>query len=336
MAPSSLVVDTNFLISNLDIVQQLVDNYSSFSHVVIVPGTVLEELDALKTGTKPISKKARDVIHYIQKKLAETHQGIRGQRLSEFVQSNLKGDDSILDCCRYFASRSFTVLCSNDRNLCAKALSNEIKTVSFVEGMTATLIGVHVAVAAGLMTSEVGERLLSQQPATDKKPTPEINDSPLNDDHDMEDITESAHQPEKIPDPLELPQDEYSNISSMERDVIKMVFENIITLIEFVMHQAYSKQELEYFQYKKPQPTAKSIGLVFDKFQVAVFSEFFPRRVYTEVQEAVRQPSSNFNKMGFDKFIDLWGGIMLHLSRNDPRYRNALNSLRVVVDRFYA
>ncbi|PRT55526.1 Transcriptional protein SWT1 [Wickerhamiella sorbophila] len=335
MAPSTLVVDTNFLISNLDLVEQLVEIHAEFSHVVVIPGTVLEELDGLKSGTKQTSRKAREVIHYIHKKLAETNPGIRGQRLSEFVQSNLKGDDSILDCCRFFSARSFTVLCSNDRNLCAKALTNEIKTVSFVQGMTATLIAVHVAVAAGLMTPEIGEQFLSREPAFNKPSTHESHDPPPDGDLDMADISESAQQPETMPKPLELPQDEYSSISSMERDVIKTLFESIIALIEYAMHQAYSKEELVYFQYKKPEPTGKSIAQVFDKFQIAVFSEYFPRRVYTEIQEAIKQPTSNFNKAGFDKFIDLWGGVMLHLSKNDPSYRNALNSLKAVVDRFY-
>lgn len=329
---STLVIDTNFLLSNLNIVKGLVDDFRRFSHSLIIPSTVLEELDGLKQGQSTASRQARTAIQCIHKWLACSHPGIRGQRLSEFVQTGLKGDDSILDCCRFFAARGFTVLCSNDRNLCAKALSNDLKTVSFVPGMTAVLIGVKVSVAAGFMAPEVGDQILAEQERTES-PAVEPETDPL--DHDMADmseIVESTH----MPPVLEIPEDNYTSAAKLQRDVTGMLLQNAAALVDFIMHKSFGPQELEYFKYKKPPPEAKSIQNVLERYRLEVFTEYLPRRVYTELSNWLKKPVSDFNKGLFDTFIDLWGSIVVHLSKNDTSYRHAVNSLKAVVDRFYA
>ena len=63
--------------------------------------------------------------------------------MSQRISKDLVKDDAIFDCCLYFKKtypQSLVILLSNDKNLCAKALSNDVLTVSFRENMSGRLI----------------------------------------------------------------------------------------------------------------------------------------------------------------------------------------------------
>ncbi|KAK9433386.1 PIN domain-containing protein [Lipomyces doorenjongii] len=145
------VVDTNFVISHLRILNDLIAQYAKFGNLLVFPETVIDELDGLKTTEPPskvslqsrhqsdIALLARRANDWLLKSLARSEPAIRGQKANEKIERNLFGDKSILDCCRFLQEirHKPVVLLSNDKNLCVQALIYSIRTVSFVPGLTA-------------------------------------------------------------------------------------------------------------------------------------------------------------------------------------------------------
>ncbi|KAK9235929.1 PIN domain-containing protein [Lipomyces kononenkoae] len=145
------VVDTNFLMSHLTILSDLVAYYPNFRNLLVFPLTVIQELDGLKNVTQSpsdglqsryqpdIGLLARRANDWLFKAFARSEPAIRGQKASEEIGKGLVGDKSILGCCRFFQEMQHkpVVLLSNDKNLCVQALIYSIRTVSFVPGLTA-------------------------------------------------------------------------------------------------------------------------------------------------------------------------------------------------------
>lgn len=158
MVPTKLrtvfVVDTNFVVSHLNTLETLRSLSQRFHHQIIIPSTVMQELDGLKVsshdvtvrdehgGKRQVAHLARLANDWIYRNLANLDSGIMGQKLRQTIDSNCIKDDAILDCCLYFKDRleCFVVLMSNDKNLCLKALTEQVLTVSFRKGMSAQLI----------------------------------------------------------------------------------------------------------------------------------------------------------------------------------------------------
>ncbi|KAI7848832.1 hypothetical protein BDC45DRAFT_296762 [Circinella umbellata] len=71
---------------------------------------------------------------FIQTALLDQRGWLRGQKIEEVfdpVAKSAKGDDSILDCCRYFAQLQKPItLLTNDRNLAIKAMVHDIQSLS--------------------------------------------------------------------------------------------------------------------------------------------------------------------------------------------------------------
>lgn len=148
---SVFVVDTNFLISHLATLEDLRRLAPSFHHQIIIPNTVIHELDGLKNSsravqlddvTEEIGSLARRANDWIYGNLANGDSGVMGQKLRQMINPNCAKDDAILDCCLFFKENlsCFVILLSNDKNLCMKALTEGLPTVSFRKGMTAQLI----------------------------------------------------------------------------------------------------------------------------------------------------------------------------------------------------
>ncbi|SCU80800.1 LADA_0B09604g1_1 [Lachancea dasiensis] len=149
---TAFVIDTNFIISHLDILDELRLSGHQYGHEIVVPRTVIHELDGLKNSDakvdvtslhfQPIGVLARRANDWIYTNLANLHSAVVGQRLNQRLDHSSAKDDAILDCCIYFkdALNRFVVLMSNDKNLCLKALAEKIPTVSYREGMSAEVI----------------------------------------------------------------------------------------------------------------------------------------------------------------------------------------------------
>ncbi|CAK9442036.1 uncharacterized protein LODBEIA_P58230 [Lodderomyces beijingensis] len=134
-----LVVDTNFVLSHLDIVEDLKQLAVQFQLKIVIPYYVLVELDGLKERRRTVSGKddvsalavrANDWIHAA---LATSSPVVRAQSLSQRIDKDKVKDDAILDCCLYFREKyaSLVVLLTNDKNLNNKALANELPTVKY-------------------------------------------------------------------------------------------------------------------------------------------------------------------------------------------------------------
>ncbi|KAH7581461.1 PIN domain [Nakaseomyces glabratus] len=138
------VVDTNFLISHLNTLEELRKLAGQFNHIIVAPITTVRELDGLKLASdKSIAKLARHANEWLFKNLGDRSSGLVGQRLKERINPSASKDDAILDCCLYLQQKlnhKLVILLSNDKNLCAKALSEGMLTVSYRPGMTAQLI----------------------------------------------------------------------------------------------------------------------------------------------------------------------------------------------------
>ncbi|RCK65324.1 Transcriptional protein SWT1, partial [Candida viswanathii] len=155
---SYLVLDTNFLISHLKIVDNLKKIANEYGLKIIIPVYVIQELDGLKNSKRihsspygeedgcsgeSISQLATWANRWVYSSLIDAKTIVHGQKLSQRLDKSLVKDDAILDCCLYFKETHptrLTIVLSNDKNLCAKALMNELLTVSFRPNMSAELI----------------------------------------------------------------------------------------------------------------------------------------------------------------------------------------------------
>ncbi|ONH74942.1 Transcriptional protein SWT1 [Pichia kudriavzevii] len=165
-----LVVDTNFILSHLAILEDLEnlshDKYAG-CYQIVIPKQVIHELDGLKDSDKSvltsrhsISKLARSAIDWCYAHFHESVPTVTGQRLHERIDVDATKDDSILDCCLYFQNvenggGNFVVLMSDDKNLCVKALVNNVLTVSYRTGMDAELIASNIVNELQLLNSVI-------------------------------------------------------------------------------------------------------------------------------------------------------------------------------------
>lgn len=145
MTLAILVIDTNFMLSNLKILDEVNSKREQYDFTVVIPIETVRELDGLKRSDKMVDSKTMGVLarwanDWIYAQLAKG--AIKGQDYKQRIDKHSTQDDSILDCCLWFKqnTKSLVILFSNDKNLCVKALSNEILTVSYKEGMDAELI----------------------------------------------------------------------------------------------------------------------------------------------------------------------------------------------------
>ncbi|XP_013187068.2 transcriptional protein SWT1 [Amyelois transitella] len=137
-----LVVDTNAFIHELDFIKNVLNSHIQGykeQPTLLVPWRVINELDRLKdnnNGNGALCKRAKSAMDYLYKSLPENSR-IKGQSLrdsnSHIYPCELP-DDEILNCCLQQAERGKSViLVSNDKNLCNKAVINNVKCTSTSE-----------------------------------------------------------------------------------------------------------------------------------------------------------------------------------------------------------
>ncbi|KAL7271259.1 hypothetical protein RUND412_005996 [Rhizina undulata] len=189
-----LILDTSFILSHLQLVNNLVLANPTWRNVVVVPWATIQELDGLKNNTRfqimpptaseggnggkgmlgskhavgssqriNVGTLARNAINWIYNKLGKLDAGVWGQKKEECLDVTAnRGDAAILDCCRYFFEKQKmeTILLSNDRNLCVQAIIYNVKTVSFIG---------HPHTAEGILT-----QILREPPTlVEARPPPE-------------------------------------------------------------------------------------------------------------------------------------------------------------------
>ncbi|KDR83639.1 hypothetical protein GALMADRAFT_235946 [Galerina marginata CBS 339.88] len=128
-----LVVDTNILLHQFEVLAQFVDDVEKLSLpvIVIVPGAVVHELDGQK-NRNGLAWFARRATAWLLEKIRE-RRSVKGQAQEatckstgnwkirdsgEISTGEMFNDSLILDCCMYFLRERQTFLCSADNNLC--------------------------------------------------------------------------------------------------------------------------------------------------------------------------------------------------------------------------
>ncbi|KAJ2875470.1 hypothetical protein GGH93_001550 [Coemansia aciculifera] len=148
-AKMAVVIDTNYLIYDLGLIQALSRLAYLEQLVIVIPSAVVQELDNMKNsnkvtdsfGSRParISDLSRAASNFISDTLDRKDSTLRCQKLSEFlhppandVKEREKADDRILDCCLYIIERRKlpVAMLTRDRNLSIKARANDCPTCS--------------------------------------------------------------------------------------------------------------------------------------------------------------------------------------------------------------
>ncbi|TSL47576.1 Transcriptional protein SWT1 [Bagarius yarrelli] len=107
---------------------------------LLIPWVVLQELDSLKSGklSKNVESKARPAVDYIYTSLKNQVPRLWGQSMQQMSQASCRlnsvnNDDLVLQCCLQFKAlypEGAVILCTNDKNLCSKALLSGVKALS--------------------------------------------------------------------------------------------------------------------------------------------------------------------------------------------------------------
>ncbi|XP_040041303.2 transcriptional protein SWT1 isoform X2 [Gasterosteus aculeatus] len=138
-----LVLDTNILLSHLDYVKKMRSHSLGAMGVpiVLIPWVVLQELDSLKRGrgtSGSVAHLATPAISYIYNSLKNREPHLWGQSMQQASESSNglnaeNNDDRVLQCCLQYQSlhpECAVILCTNDKNLCSKALLSGVKALS--------------------------------------------------------------------------------------------------------------------------------------------------------------------------------------------------------------
>jgi len=137
---SHLVIDTNCFLDHLSNILRL-KRYKSLLTVVI-PYTVVEELDGLKKDNGGVGQKARAALNSINHEITLGEGWMIGQSLEDtFSMQGLKtNDDIILDCAIFMDrkklnSENRVILVTRDNGLQIKAKLNHLRSMSMQELM---------------------------------------------------------------------------------------------------------------------------------------------------------------------------------------------------------
>ncbi|XP_075944428.1 transcriptional protein SWT1 [Anarhichas minor] len=138
-----LVLDTNILLSHLDYVKTIRSHSLGALGVptVLIPWVVLQELDSLKRGrgmSGSVAHLATPAISYIYNVLKNRGHHLWGQSMQQAAEGSNglnaeNNDDRVLQCCLQYLSlypECALILCTNDKNLCSKALLSGVEALS--------------------------------------------------------------------------------------------------------------------------------------------------------------------------------------------------------------
>ncbi|KAM9544260.1 transcriptional protein SWT1 isoform 5-T6 [Guaruba guarouba] len=134
-----VVIDTNIMISHLEFVRSLkCENIPGVGRLaLIIPWVVLQELDNLKKGKMlhHVRDKAIPAVQFIYMCLKNQDSKLWGQSMQLASQkiyglSDENNDDRVLQCCLQYQNlfpQAVVILCTDDKNLCNKAIVSEVK-----------------------------------------------------------------------------------------------------------------------------------------------------------------------------------------------------------------
>ncbi|XP_009461812.1 PREDICTED: transcriptional protein SWT1 [Nipponia nippon] len=144
-----VVIDTNIMISHLEFVRSLKseDIPGVGRLALIIPWVVLQELDNLKKGKmlQHVRDKAIPAVQFIYACLKNQDSKLWGQSMQLASQkiyglSDENNDDRVLQCCLQYQNlfpQAVVILCTDDKNLCNKAIVSEVKAFCKADLVTA-------------------------------------------------------------------------------------------------------------------------------------------------------------------------------------------------------
>ncbi|NXU81298.1 SWT1 protein, partial [Oreotrochilus melanogaster] len=144
-----VVIDTNIMISHLEFIRSLKseDIPGVGRLALIIPWVVLQELDNLKKGKmlQHVRDKAVPAVQFIYTCLKNQDPKLWGQSMQLASQkiyglSDENNDDRVLQCCLQYQSlfpQAVVILCTDDKNLCNKAIVSEVKAFCKADLVTA-------------------------------------------------------------------------------------------------------------------------------------------------------------------------------------------------------
>ncbi|KAM8805366.1 transcriptional protein SWT1 [Eudromia elegans] len=144
-----VVIDTNIMISHLEFVRSLKsETIPGVGRLaLIIPWVVLQELDNLKKGKmlQHVRDKAIPAVQFIYMCLKNQDSKLWGQSMQLASQkiyglSDENNDDRVLQCCLQYQNlfpQAVVILCTDDKNLCNKAIVSEVKAFCKADLVTA-------------------------------------------------------------------------------------------------------------------------------------------------------------------------------------------------------
>ncbi|KAM6414732.1 transcriptional protein SWT1 isoform 2-T2 [Rhynochetos jubatus] len=144
-----VVIDTNIMISHLEFVRSLKseDIPGVGRLALVIPWVVLQELDNLKKGKmlQHVRDKAIPAVQFIYMCLKNQDSKLWGQSMQLASQkiyglSDENNDDRVLQCCLQYQNlfpQAVVILCTDDKNLCNKAIVSEVKAFCKADLVTA-------------------------------------------------------------------------------------------------------------------------------------------------------------------------------------------------------
>uniref|UniRef100_A0A060TBY3 ARAD1B12408p n=1 Tax=Blastobotrys adeninivorans TaxID=409370 RepID=A0A060TBY3_BLAAD len=352
-SPFFLVVDTNFMVSHLDLVKEiraLLERQNLPKRAIVVPWVVVQELDGLKAKSS-VTHLARAANTWIYETLANRNAWVVGQKLTEIEDLSLKGDDAILDCCRYFQTKynALTVILSNDRNLCAKSLIHEVRTVSYAEGMTADQIvqvvsaeadrisGTHTVLPTHQNVGHAGEDAMDISADMDIDMMSDGGDTGEW-SQDQETVTPGDIEKVEPEGPLMKkskilhgPDDELTKASQSTNPIeLELLTESIITsnlseCIDHQMNKLFDMAEQKYFKYSKDNiQSIRDVAEFVKRFSISALSDVVPISVLKRCED--RNPS-------FRQTIDNFGALWMYLSKGFQDTNQVKQTLKTLDER---
>ncbi|XP_019356792.1 PREDICTED: transcriptional protein SWT1 isoform X3 [Gavialis gangeticus] len=253
-----IVIDTNIMISHLKFIRTLkTEDIPGVGRLaLIIPWVVLQELDYLKKGkmVQHVRDKAIPAVQFIYTCLKNQDSKLWGQSMQLASQkiyglSDENNDDRVLQCCLQYRSlfpQAVVILCTDDKNLCNKALVSEVKALCKTD---------LVAALRNLNANNLNSHQdIPQQSETDA-------------------VSQEAKKDFNLPDPF----------SSIILNLEKSLGEALSSILETEMKIAFGNLWMEIL-YLKPPWTLADLLQCYKKHWFAVFGQVVPRRLFATIE----------------------------------------------------
>lgn len=288
-----LIVDTNFILSHLSLVNELETLlHSKYMGVyqIVIPKQVIHELDGLKDADKSfsdsskieskhsISNLARAAIDWCYSHFHDSIPTVTGQRLHERIDKNAIKDNAILDCCLYFQNienngNNMAVLLSNDKNLCVKALVNNILTISYRQGMNAELI------ASNILNELINNYNFNSAIKRDNNNNNnEILDQSFRNDNMEIDPYVNEFKP---PNAIELKE---VNFDEIKEEIYSQITTLVLEAVKYAVESIFGDDSKMVGYDDDKMSTLLDSARCIVKMGLSTFSEFFDRRKFNPMK----------------------------------------------------